>query len=642
MALRPIDAGQSKDPNRKLKNVNNPNFTGGFNPINVTMDAINSGGYIASFFAQDCLGTIIPRIYEGANRNRDKTGEYNWAFARREALREILSGPCMFIIPAAAFAFLKKKGGESHKVPVDRIHAYGGHFAEFAKDNKELITKNPQLAREQFYYKIFEDMLNQSVDGKLPQDEVQRLSKDYAKRFIEAENSKSQGLFRNIAGKRKSGSKEEIIGKMFNEFSLLRKQHLDPSAGTGIATVVSGEAKATGGFKDMLSSLTDFTDDIMKRSKNAIEKSGEIDVTRYVKDFTRRRMGSRILANFGIFGATVAFMTQVPKLYNMGQKENPGLAGLDVPGESNDGEKTQPNFTGKANILEKTANTVTKNKWLKNLSDKFEFNGASMTPAQCLTLLFGFCLPPRIMNAQDKHDRKEILVRDISSFIAILFAARGLARVFSRMMSKMSGFALNIKPENYNNSRFRKIYSYVTSGTGIHVLKTEELVSKYSQIDKYKDGINGFFKFIESNDGDIKKVLRFNKTVRTNTEKILGKPLKNATNEEIKNAFKTLNPENENLQNIVKVFEKPNNIYVNRAKMYNNAFDFLSTLVIVPSFMIWLAKYCERMTKRDIENERQKNEASETTNMVTGNLTRHQIRTLATSKPTMEGFLGRN
>ena len=247
MALRPIDAGQSKDPNRKLKNVNNPNFTGGFNPINVTMDAINSGGYIASFFAQDCLGTIIPRIYEGANRNRDKTGEYNWAFARREALREILSGPCMFIIPAAAFAFLKKKGGESHKVPVDRIHAYGGHFAEFAKDNKELITKNPQLAREQFYSKIFEDMLNQSVDGKLPQDEVQRLSKDYAKRFIEAENSKSQGLFRNIAGKRKSGSKEEIIGKMFDEFSLLRKQHLDPSAGTGIATVVSGEAKATGG-----------------------------------------------------------------------------------------------------------------------------------------------------------------------------------------------------------------------------------------------------------------------------------------------------------------------------------------------------------------------------------------------------------
>ena len=45
-----------------------------------------------------------------------------------------------------------------------------------------------------------------------------------------------------------------------------------------------------------------------------------------VKQFTRKRMGSRILTNLGIFGTVAAFYTQIPKLYNMGMKGNPALA----------------------------------------------------------------------------------------------------------------------------------------------------------------------------------------------------------------------------------------------------------------------------------------------------------------------------
>src|SRR5574344_1181082 len=162
MTIQPVQTAKIQDNNRQ-QNRKNPSFTG-FNPIIATMDSINRGGYIASFFAQDFLGTIFPRIYEGANRNRDKTGQYNWAFARREALRELLSGPSMFIIPLGLFALIKKKVGESTKVPVDRINVLGEQFADFAKNNKDLILNEPKNARRTFYNNVFKNMLEKSTE----------------------------------------------------------------------------------------------------------------------------------------------------------------------------------------------------------------------------------------------------------------------------------------------------------------------------------------------------------------------------------------------------------------------------------------------------------------------------------------------
>ena len=90
-----------------------PSFQGFGNPITVVMDAIDRGGFAASFIAQDGIGMVAPRIWEGLNRNRKrekdpvtgeetgkKTGPLNWEFARREGIREVLSGPSAFIIPA--------------------------------------------------------------------------------------------------------------------------------------------------------------------------------------------------------------------------------------------------------------------------------------------------------------------------------------------------------------------------------------------------------------------------------------------------------------------------------------------------------------------------------------------------------------
>ena len=100
-------------------------------------------------------------------------------------------------------------------------------------------------------------------------------------------------------------------------------------------------------------------------------------------------------------------------------------------------------------------------------------------------------------------------------------------------------------------------------------------------------------------------MLGLDKNVKTNAEAILGKPLKNATIQEIKDAFKNIAPDNKSLQNIYKEFKNvKGNKYINYAKTMNSTFGALSTLALVPMFMIWLARYCDRMTKNDRAKEK--------------------------------------
>ena len=83
--------------NRRSSNVSFGNMG---NPVITLMDAIDRGGFAASFIMQDFLGMAGPRVLTGMYRNHDKTGQLNWDFAKKEGTREILSGPSAFIIPA--------------------------------------------------------------------------------------------------------------------------------------------------------------------------------------------------------------------------------------------------------------------------------------------------------------------------------------------------------------------------------------------------------------------------------------------------------------------------------------------------------------------------------------------------------------
>lgn len=614
--------------------VKQQTFTGSFNPVVTLMDAIDRGGFAASFIAQDGIGMVAPRIYEGLNRNREKdengkkTGPLNWEFARREGIREVLSGPSAFLIPMGIMYFIKKFSGTANNVYVSHIDALGKEFAKYASENPEQL-KDLKTFKKGYYTKVFENVLSESTDRTLQGDALTRKASAYAGKVIEAENLRASGD--------KKGAKK-ILSALTHEFMDLRKSTTDATNSELEAIMNTGKTKRLHtNIRRLVQSLTDYTKDAFeKTAKNVTTNSAE-EITKYIDKFNLHRAGTRVVSNLGMWSAVVGFYALIPKLYNLGLKHDPGLKGLEKFDDDKK-DKKDVSFTG--NMFSTVGETAIKDGRLSKLLTNFEFNGASMPVNAMMTLLFGFTLPARYSNAKSDKERKEILVRDITSFAAILFAAKALARGFSKMFSKLSGFALNITPADHSKNIFNKLKNYFTPNSGIEVLSSEQIVSKYSKIDEYKDGINGFFKFINENGGDVKKVLNVDKGVRENADKILnrfsGKSLKDASFEEIDKAFEAARKEgSEALENIYSTFSAKDNRFINRAKTMNSAFGFASTLVLVPAFMMWLARFCEKMTRKAVAKEHEQKKLAEANSSVKSQ------NIVLTNKPTMQGFLNK-
>lgn len=652
MSIKAINSAIGAQKHQKLneqKQNNQTSFTGSFNPVVTVMDAIDKGGFAASFIAQDGIGMVAPRIYEGLNRNRQKdengkkTGPLNWEFARREGIREILSGPSAFLIPMGILTVLKKTSGTANNVHVDHINVLGENFASYASKNPSQL-KNINEFKKGYYSQVFENVLNNSTDKQF---DVKAKAEHFANKLVEVESKR--------AGKDKKAA-NQLQGELVEEYMKLRKQYAAPSSDEmGVLLKPEGKDKVVGSnIKRLIQSLGDYTGDVLdktnkylnKQSGHTVEElASDGSLTKFVNNFNLHRKGTRVLSNFGMWGAVVAFYTLIPKLYNMGLKHDPGLKGLEEETSKQVENKQDKNVAFTGGFASSIGKQASKDGVLGKVFSKFEFNGASMSVPGMLTLLFGFCLPPRYTNAKSDKERKEILVRDISSFTAILFAAKAMARGFSDAFARISGLALNAKPEDHNKSIFHKIKNYFTAGAGIDVLTSEQIVSKYSNIEDYKNGINGFFNFLEENGGDVKKVLNIDKGVKEQAETIIkdfnGKSLKDATLEEIHAAFEKAKG-SEALENIYTVFKSKDNKFINRAKTFNSAFGFASTLVLVPAFMMWLARYCENMTKKAIAKEKeQKALASANEPAPIAQNPKPQAVSATAKQPTMAGFLNK-
>lgn len=677
MAVKAINSTINVAKHNNLKEQNQQkhqqtSFTGSFNPVVTLMDAIDKGGFAASFIAQDGIGMVAPRIYEGLNRNREKDengkkiGPLNWEFARREGIREILSGPSAFLIPMGIMAIIKKTSGTANNVHVSHIEALGQNFADYAAKHPDQL-KNSSEFKKGYYAQILENALENSTDETFKGEQLKEKAKNFAEKLVNSEEKRANKDKKNA---------NKLQAEIVDEYMKLRKQYSAPSGNElAVSLKVSGKDKPLGtNIRQLVQSLTDYSGDALEKVNKHLEKHANGNIDEYIKKFNTHRAGTRVLSNLGMWSAVVGFYTLIPKLYNLGLKHDPGLKGLVEEGAEKTEDKVKEDkkaeakdqtkdknvaFTG--GIASMAGKTALKDGGISKVLKIFEFNGASMSVPAMLTLLFGFCLPPRYINAKSDKERKEILVRDISSFTAILFGAKALSRGFSDVFANASGFALNIKPENHNKNFFNKLKNYFTAGSGVNVLNSEQIVSKYSNVEEYQNGINGFFKFLEENGGNVKKVLlNVDKTVKENAEEIMknfnGKSIKDATIEDIHKAFEQAKG-SDALEKIHTVFSAKDNKFVNRAKTMNSAFGFASTLILVPAFMMWLARYCENMTKKAIAKEREEKAAAAGSTQPQSkpqantpqpanenNQTATKIATLDTSinttnKPSMAGFL---
>lgn len=672
---RKYKAGSTKQQpqNQNSKAKNGVAFTGTLkspNAIVGLMDFIVAGGYAASFCIQDGLGFVAPRVGKGllrggkkkhdenGNEILDKNGEpkreLNWAYARKEGIREIITGPSAFVIPWILLKGINKKFGRGNSVRLDYIDGFQKPFSEFAQNNIDAI-KAKSANKQEFYKDVFKDVLQKSINdqnGATPIKDIDAVAEDLARKQINTEeitNNKDLKGRKNKAA-REQAFKEKVGTSVEDTYMVLRKKHVGGVANDMEIAITASDGKTLkhGSIGELTTAMGNYFDDAVKNVHNALKDAKNTDIKEVLKHFTNKRMGSRLLTNFGLFATVALFYTQIPKLYNMGTHgKNPALMNDEAEqqpalAKNNDTKTADKNkknvsFSGRASFLEKIGDRVFNSKKMKSVSDIYELNGPVIQGNAMATLLYGACIPPRLANAQDKYDYGEILVRDMTAFTALLFGAKALARIFSDGFTKLTGLALNNKDLEGRNF-FQKAWDYLNPADKRHsILSSKQLDYKYTDIENYKGGINGFVEFIEKSGGNIKKAISNDSKLVEIVDDIVkdnnkGKTFAQSSAEEIKAALaeEAKKAKSAKLDKVYEYFKTPNKL-LNRAKTCNSLFGALSTLVLVPGLIIALTDICKAMTEKRQAKEKAINNTTQA----------QQSPLVPSNKPTMAGFLNK-
>ncbi len=605
---RKIQNKKNKDNKLSNSNTNNPaSFKGGFTDTFCLgiANAIENGGLAVSFTLQDMLGTNLPRPLMGLFRNsKENKGEKNLRFAAKELVREMTTGPSMFIIPMIMLGAGKKLFGKTIDVPMKAIKSLG-----------EVHAKNPvnslgqAISKEEFYTNVFAEMIKNAKSEQSASSKTLETAKEFAGELVKSTDKKSL---------------KNAISELGSKFTDITKSHASDPVHTDFTQAVIGNTKSS--FKDAVSNMMSYADDVVvKASKNATAEN----VNKMVNHNVTRRFATNII----MYGAVMAFLQIIPKLYNKAEGDNnAGLKGLMKKETFNDetlnarenqkngkDDKSKPSFGSSASFTQK----LTGSGIIGKAAQGIEFEGPNVSFPLLLGIMgFGILLP-RIINAKDKYDREEIIRRDATTCVTMCFAEKALRKGFSKLNEHNSGFVLADKGAGFKNQSLgKRLFDYLRPIKGVSVLNSKQIVAIYSDIDRYKDGVKGFCDFISGQGGSLSKVFSYTKESKSLVQEMLGKgkDISNATNEEITQAI--VNAEgSETLKKLIELFrlkDKPakslleklfklggkTNPWIEKAQTLNARFTALSVLILVPAFLgFFLPWINEKTTKKRVSDE---------------------------------------
>ncbi|MCD7779278.1 MAG: hypothetical protein LUH05_01230, partial [Candidatus Gastranaerophilales bacterium] len=419
---------------------------------------------------------------------------------------------------------------------------------------------------------------------------------------------------KNSANKLVHGEQNPTINKLSDEFIEISKKHAKDAAHTDF-TQASVSASTSAPFKKTVENIVSYADDVVVKAG----KQNPNKINEYVKKLTNRKTIGRFAANVAIYAAILGFLQVIPKLYNKAEgEENAGLKGLmkeetlndkslntkpDNKKETEKQDKSKPSFGSSAGFV----NKITGNGISGKIAQGLEFSGCNVSFPMLLGIMgFGIILP-RTRQAKDKYDKEEILRRDVTTCATMCFAEKELRKGFSKINENSSGFVLASKDKGfYEKSLPKRVFDYLRPIKGVQVLSTEQIISKYSGLDKYKDGILGFCDFIDGQHGNLSKIFSATDESKNIVQGLLskeGKDIAKADNNVIKETLSKA-ADSEEVKKLTDLFKDKNNPWVKKAKTLNARFTALSVLILVPAFLgFFLPWINEKTTKKQISKE---------------------------------------
>ena len=480
-------------------------MVGALNASGALMQSIENGGFLASFLIQDGIGMTVPRTAAGFLRDKEHTGHYNMQEGFEVLGREGMTGPCMMAV-APLSLLLAAKFGKSTSVNTQLIKRFGNSLKELLAKPEfdKSLLKNADKFKNEFYKTNVEKILTDTV-GK---ENTTKESVDYImKQIANMENIPSDAKLAKFRGKAKYKSQcMQNIVEHINNIKYSKSTDLDI-----LQKVKFGsdklDSKKVFGTKDTIDAMIKYTDDAIVANKH-LDKLDELQAD----SIKNKSLAKRMITNVSMMFATLGVLSVLPKIYARG-KTAPGARKTEE-NQENQNNKVSFKGKGKPSLLERLGKLIGKNK-SDFVSSELEYNGHNFTNTLMAGLSIFGLLTPRGMHAynraqKDENGKKdltelyEILLRDLTSSLAVVFAVPMGTRAFVTSYEKNSGFVLMHKNRNMNKTK--TIADLFNPYSKSHVLTNAEISALYDNINS-KDKMLNFCKYIDKNGGDLQKII---------------------------------------------------------------------------------------------------------------------------------------
>ncbi len=487
-----------------------PSFKGGpdmlFNGIGGFMQMVENGGFLASFLIQDTLGMTLPRTLTGFNRDREVTGHYNMQEGFEVLGREGLTGPCMMAVAPLFLLCSAKLAGKSTSINTELIKRFGNSLKTIVSkpDFDKSLLRNAEQFRKDFYKKNIEDILKNSLGEK----NVSKESVDYILKELEKyHNIPANEKLHWFRGKAKY--RNERISNIVEHIDNIRyntSSELESLKKVKISNGLNGNDIKTMDTANVLEGLIKYTDDAIYANKHLANLDESM-----AESIKNKSVAKRFITNISMLASTLGVLSVLPKIYARSNVA-PG-ARKNIQTENDNKNEQNVSFKGK-NPLDKLGKRLSEVK-SDFVHSELEYNGHNFTKTLMAGLsLLGLLLPRGLRaynRAQvDDNGKKdltelwEILIRDVSSSLAVVFAVPMATKACVTSYENKSGFVLLNK--NRNMSKGKTFLDLLNPYSGTQVLSNSELKALYNNIDSHAKMMN-FCKYIDKNGGDLQKII---------------------------------------------------------------------------------------------------------------------------------------
>ena len=467
-----------------------------------TMQWIEDKGFLASFLIQDFGGMTVPRTTAGFLRDKETTGHYNFQEGKEVFGREALTGPCMMAVAPLAM-FLAAKFGRTTSVNTALIKRFGNSLKEIIirpDFDKKLLDK-PEEFKQVFYKTNIEKMLKDTVG----EENTTKESVEYILKQVNSfENAKIKGM---RGGKKyqktcMNNIVEHINNLKYNtcdELNMLQKVKFGSD---------KFDSKKVFSAKDAIDGMIKYSNDAITANKR-LKALDEIQA----ESIKNKSLAKRLITNISTMAATLGVLSVLPKIYARSNTA-PGARKIEDQ-KTKDYNIAFEGKPAKVNILERLGKQINKND-SDFVSSELEYNGHNFTNTLMAGLsVFGLIFPRGMRaysRAQVDEDGKkdltelwEIVLRDLTSSLSVVFAVPMLTRACVTSYEKNSGFVLMHKDRS-NKSKIKAYLDLLNPYSKAHVLTNAEINSLYNNVDTKAKMIN-FCKYIDKNGGDLQKIL---------------------------------------------------------------------------------------------------------------------------------------